>query len=97
MLANKTGEATLAYTPLPNDSIVVGNPSYFGLTVAITDATSQGYRIALAEQGDIRPGTVYTCYVTRKGTERLLIRPFDGNEERLYRRLTVRELKKEPW
>ena len=96
-MTNERREVILAYTPLPNDSIVLGNPSYLGLTVAITDATSQGYRIALAEQDVIRPGTVYTCYVTRKGPERLLIRLFDGNEERLYRRLTVRELKKEPW
>ena len=83
--------------PWPNDSSVEGTPSYFGLTVAITDATSQDYRIALAEQDVIQPGPIYTYYVTRKGTERLLIRPSDDNKERLYRRLTVRELKREPW
>ncbi len=94
---NDNGEAVLAYSPLPGDSIVVGDPGYFGCTVAITDAKSQGYRIALAERDIIRPGTVYSYYVTRQGPKHLLIRRFDSKEERPYRRMTARELKKGPW
>lgn len=94
---NTEGEAVLAHTVEPNDSLRIGYPAY-GITVPITAPTGQGYRVTLAEHDIIRPGTIYTYLVKQEGKDQLVIRrPESSEKPEYYRRRSARKLQKFPY